>query len=1200
MRMKRTRNRSLLLFALVWITAGSGYAQDWPPDISGAWYDSRGAACEIRQEGETFEVIPEGRNIAIHGLFEGDILLLFREGQNREPVKGHITRKGPNNRAARIEWSDGLVLTREIPGHTEPPRTDPDRPDEMRRDMPPQDRRRFDISGRWFINGLEEVHIEQHEDEFERFVPETETTIRGVIDGDRLVLYTAPRQELQGFIEQADPGGWVMRIEWQDGSFYVRDPSPDRDRFRDDERRREQFRQQEPRDRDLRPPGGFEDFGRMQEAIENLGPYRFRVEHHPGTFFDGLIDPAENRQYFRIGRTEDGEPIGEVYSDGDRSVGRRIGSDIWLDIKAYPLPNDIREALDLLRTGEIITVEERADHRLFEFRPPPGTVLDDPEAFFRQFLEDCGCSDERRFMSKITQLTEGMMTRAFVTVLNEDAFISRLRLVQSFGDGSSAAMTVRFEQTGEHVPHIPPDIETEGPVIPVHMLLFELEIIGGWYDSKTHGPWAQRSVDLIDSTDTSGQYAELYHASWSTQKYTEAIARNKIDPDPKLHHPIVLGAYYEDHTGKMPLFFDTWFKSDAHYKKNKGYYWDPKGYYRDYHHYGHKGTGLGDHWYFFFRHLDSGDPGQPATTKPGDRYYHCRDWGYGYGRINENLNRLTWTEAIKQYNSYTWEGKRRAYLMLGFVTHLLQDQAQPDHAWNVPHAGSGMNEKEAYDRYSYCEFVAGEAAAVATATCASTGIGIFISAFCGGGVYGAVYAGCLASIDPSEMGYEKLIGEKWNVSNVHSKIKSTGIVKKANYNAYFDGLSTKARDLPGKFGVSCPLGCGLLALIPPVPGADPNIQSNNATKTKPFYQMTNTIVPDIVCNSAGLMEHFYEIVNHPPFVERLAIVQWEDLSTPRKFAFFAKDKDHCLRYDAEWQMSGGKRVLKHHVTTQKLSLDRPAYIFLLFGPSDIAPIKGGRKMKDARLRLTGTEPSTGKSLDIKVQLTEAIDAKLGTYYWGSFYPCNCTNDPYTLNIEISGTDLAAHLKTRTPSGAALDGNPSTLAIADHTNYPNYPLKNYEWGLDTNHKIQISAFAWRLVVTPTALTFTLPARVREPQEEKIKKIYEEMKKSVVMEIKQKAWDCQWELFESLPCCTTKWELKNSIGKIVRGQSLSGNFRDFGISATLTSAVNGKATLTVSIPDPIVCETGQYQFAVDLTVGKGTAITKKTITIDVQVQ
>jgi hypothetical protein len=523
--------------------------------------------------------------------------------------------------------------------------------------------------------------------------------------------------------------------------------------------------------------------------------------------------------------------------------------------------------------------------------------------------------------------------------------------------------------------------------------------------------------------------------------------------------------------------------------------------------------------------------------------------------------------------------------MLGFVTHLLQDQGHPDHAFNEPHPGSGMDEKEAYERYKFCHLVAAEAAAAAVAACATTGPFAWVcSLVAAPSAYGIAYGACDASIDSNEMGYEKLIAEKWDISRVEKQIVTKGVVNGSDYNSFFDNLGKFAMDETSKMGLKSVLGCGML-VIPPVgvPGADPDIQSNDPSAVKPYFDLTDKLVPEIVGSSAGLTEHFYEIVNYPPIAERVAIVQWEPGDTPRGFAFFAQDKNQCLRYNASWTTSGGKRILTQNVPAKnrQLSLDRSAYVFVLFGPSDIGPVTGGKNVVDPMVRLTGTNSLDGQPIDIVVSLQTDQDSELGTYYWGSFNPHNCGDDPYDLTLEISAKDTSAHLDSRNPMGDGIDSDPSTLAYANPDGYPTYPLIDYETGADKNHEIKVSTFKWNLDVQPQNITLA-PGR--------------SSKGEVILKVQQKSYDCQWEPFWSTPSCNVEWELKENAIKL--GGSLKmGSFKKSGINAYLEKRVNGEAKLIVQ-PNWDRYVPGIYEIEVDYRVGEAPKIKSGTVKVGLE--
>lgn len=679
------------------------------------------------------------------------------------------------------------------------------------------------------------------------------------------------------------------------------------------------------------------------------------------------------------------------------------------------------------------------------------------------------------------------------------------------------------------------------------MLLFRLPSIGGWTCLGSHAPWAQRSIDLIEKKEakTSPEkrmYQEIYHSKWCTNRFEEG------DPlDASKHHPIVHGSSFEDSEGPLPAFYDAWFADDPMHQANKNYYYNfNKGdYKRSYHHYGGNAIGLEYAWYFKFY--------SPPSTTCGDRFYSARDWGFGGGRINPDLNRLTFIDAIGQYDRYSFEGKRTAYLMLGHVIHLLQDVGQPDHGALVAHPGSSLTGSDVNTKY--CPILATEAGVIACLSCSWIfGVGCL---FCGGGVGGIVLSACFASIRSDEVGYEKLIEGYWSLKRptVVAEIDKVGFLKESKYDDYFHKLSDFSAGEAKKSNLESPLGCGTLFLppLPPVPGLNPDIEPGSGEASE-YEKLTDAIVPHIIGWSAGLMQHFYEIVNYPPYVERVAIVQWESGDTPRGFAFFKEDTSVCVRYDSSWELirtakAGSPDLLTRTLTSQSsvkkkigryaLSPDRSAYVFILFGPT-ISPGMG-RAMAGPELRLVGTYPVGGKKIDNKVELNLDYDKNVGYYYWGSFEPRNCGNDPYLLTLEISGTDYGAHFDGRVPTGKELDANPATVAMVNtgSSTYSWVP-NTYETGIDKNHEIWVLQYTeWEIIPPGPPLVIKLaPHAVGE----------------ISIEIQQKAWDCQWEPCWGPVTCPWRWELSELVTR-TRKRVEQGTWEEFNIAVKPIAARSG---------------------------------------------
>jgi len=921
-------------------------------------------------------------------------------------------------------------------------------------------------------------------------------------------------------------------------------------------------------------------FERITEAIQSLERYHFRIEYTPGIIYEGERDLAEGRQYIQIGLTPGIFPVAEIFWEGEKGYGRRLQSNLWLRMQGKPFLNYLQFALSVLLDANIISIRETESFWFVNIQPEHFPPRDRLEELYRDILGQTIDFEKGEFLERLIEQSQSLEINLQLKISREDYLIYGFT-VQCRAQEMQVELTAAFSQSQMDVPPLPdgvqqvvaPDVE-----VPMEMLLFHLPKIAGWC-GKNHRTWTQRAIQLIEEKEItlpvqSRKYTEIYNSAWFTEAYTEKVAKTG-KPDYNKHHPIVLGAGFEDCSPDDPLpnFYNNWFASDPNYQTDPKYYYDQKGW-RDYHHFGGEGVGLEYALYFEFR-------GCPSTTKPGDRYYSARDWGYGDGRVNPKHNRLTFTEAIRQYNRYNLDGKRTAYLMLGHVVHLLQDVGQPDHAKLVAHPGSSFTELEAYKKYKYCEIVAG----LAAAACLKVA-GLCFFGLCCAGVFGAVFGICRDCLSDEKVGYERLIKDKWSLDHKIPKneITATGIVTQPSYDAYFSDLS---KFCISKANITSPLGCGKVTfpLVPSfigVPGGRPFIHVANKEQVDRFLEMTNKIVPRIIGASAGMIQYFYDIVNYPPYVERVAIVQWEPRAVPRKFAFFSKNQLHCVRYDAEWVMSKNKRILNYRTKTRPLSLDRPAYIFILFGPTEIDPEKGGKIMEQPELRLVGTYPLTGKPIDMKIKLKLAQDNDVGQYYWGSFNPHNCSDDPYTLTLIIQGKDGAAHLAQRKPSGDEIDAKPATIARVDASLPPTYPWKDYEPGPDVNHKIQIPPAEWKLMVNPSGLLAISPQR--------------EGKGEVTLQIKQKAWDCQWEPYWGPVTCPVRWELSQNVTKLGK-QLQTGSWEDFNFQVQLIVHRSGDAKLVIT-PDWQMYTPGRYELKVLYEVGEPPKVLSNIVTILVE--
>ncbi|MBN1346409.1 MAG: hypothetical protein JXQ73_27220 [Phycisphaerae bacterium] len=907
---------------------------------------------------------------------------------------------------------------------------------------------------------------------------------------------------------------------------------------------------------------------RMAAAAREAAQYHVCLSHDGQVVYDVEYDRTHRRQYVRLGRGGRRFPVAEAVWSGATGYGRRLDVDRWVRLTGEPLPDLLANAAGMLTEDRILAVRDEDDESILDVQVGRLDPRDNAEEFYRSVFGTPTDEKRRGSLRRLIELSQSVAVTTQIRVSRKHNRISSLH-IRADARGTESALDITFSAPRMDV--LPSLDEIEGlavpdVTVPMAMLLVHVPTLGGWCGTN-HGSWTQQAIDLIQDRDdpTTRPYGEIYHSHWSSEPLTEADMR---DPqkglDPTKHHPLTVGASCEDKVNNsdsvLPACYHDWFISDSDYLANNAYYFK-EDYLRDYHHFGGEATGLDHEWYFVFR-------GFPPTTC-GSRYYSARDWGYGHNRIDPNLNRMTFTEAIRQYSQYTLDGKRRAYLMLGHVLHLLQDVGEPDHAELVPHPGSAYTERDAYNTYGYCEFLATYAAGIALA---SGGIfGPIAAAIAWGSTYGI----CRAALSDNHVGYEKLINDRWDPAWATEGVTQTGILRETEYDGYFKKMSDVAKARLSHSTLDCPLGLGRISLPPHglIPGLDPEIDINDEGECQKYYDLTKSIVPHIVGLSAGLVQHFLEIVNHPPIVERLAIVQGPtNLVRPNAFAF-GPNTNACLRYDAEWVIpaSSPGRVLHHRTTPKPLAQDRPAYVFVLFGPTAIGPETGGRLMTHTSLVLTGKHIH-GQSVNIHVQLRHAQDSQLGHFYWGVFTAQNCTYRPFTLDLAIEGRDTLPHLAQRQHPGHELDSDPASVAKPSSADPPTYPLAGYEPGPDRCHHIHIAALEVEFTKQPDRLV-VLPAR--EPEG------------SIDLTIQQRFRDCSGEVHPGRMRCPVTWSLDpqvRQLGMLGAKKGPPGMF-GFAMELRVDALEPAKATLTVtrSPRGPGKYMPGQYEATVRYTAG-----------------
>jgi len=636
------------------------------------------------------------------------------------------------------------------------------------------------------------------------------------------------------------------------------------------------------------------------------------------------------------------------------------------------------------------------------------------------------------------EVSRDLKVSVYVSVSLKDKKIKRIEIeTESSKMKTSYIYIITIDETKDEVPALPEEaLKAGGPTIPWPMLLFRLPErwgIGGWSDF-IHCSLALGAIRLIQNTDKDERYAEIYRIA--NQECLWDSSKNEFKLSDTTNHPILLGTFYEDQKStndEVIKFYKDWFNDefdelglDERFNRMAR---------RPYMHYGGEDLGLSNEWYF-----EIGWSPVPERSCSGDRFYSARDWGYGGNRTGggrcsppvEDLNRLTFVEAIKQYNKYTLKGKKNAYLMLGHVIHLLQDQSEPDHAKLVPHPASGQSGLDAFGPHGFltCELLAATVASLAAAACGP------FAPICAAVAYADAKSACLPWMDPNMVGYEWLIEHRWNLSRIESRLRGLSPSRESSYDDFFRNMANYAIEAVERHGFSHDydngnsLGTATADLFYiSVPACVPDINLiTDGERIRRYLAMTDDLGIKAIQEGAGLLEYFYEIVNPPPYLKRLTITQGSETRFDVAWEDIIKDKeDRVVRRE--------RQIKKNHILYHGV----PATVTAWFGPVSIIGPDPEKNPEHVRTRnMLRGDVYIGEQRVSLSRSTEAGNPVLR----GSFIPgCIRETNPITTSISIDALDDAPHLQSRSPLGNSLDKDPSTVAGARA--YPPHDWIHYE-------------------------------------------------------------------------------------------------------------------------------------------------------------
>ncbi len=305
---------------------------------------------------------------------------------------------------------------------------------------------------------------------------------------------------------------------------------------------------------------------------------------------------------------------------------------------------------------------------------------------------------------------------------------------------------------------------------------------------------------------------------------------------------------------------------------------------------------------------------------------------YGWTPMDVFMGEMSWKEAVNRYG-YTQNSKRLAYYTMGFSLHLLQDMACPEHVHDDPHGASGYTGFEMWVFQNWARIrkdpeslTIKKLPSIDAYFINLSKLGYSIGRFHGGtlntssphinpttdlaqmftidysmGEYELSnpngedimesYANIDFEWDPEDYrknplwhkGHDE--GEWWPT---HVEIPGNNRNDKEGF--YYIELSGELPGEPWGFVADVPRHLFPNAFLPyPLLDVEdqckdwrePNTQGQNL-----YFLIGLNILPKAVEHTAGLIEHYHDLVNHPPFVRRVDIYQ----AGEKKYSAYWEDK----------------------------------------------------------------------------------------------------------------------------------------------------------------------------------------------------------------------------------------------------------------------------------------------------------------------
>lgn len=652
-----------------------------------------------------------------------------------------------------------------------------------------------------------------------------------------------------------------------------------------------------------------------------------------------------------------------------------------------------------------------------------------------------------------------------------------------------------------------PAVRAEGAVWPRGFVPVVAPTSGGWKESS-HCCWAQMSLDAVRAD---GGYHELFpperFRAYDLEHY--ALQNNSAVAAPpwRVFHPLVVGAYWEDHGTTVPDWHGA--LGDRYFPY--GHNWD-----RAVNHFGRGREGLRHYLGVDLmmtvtlneepdgavpRQVELGPPLRRNGASEGDPtanheyWYSTVAWGFGASAQERVDNEFTFENAVRAYATQSEHGVEVAYLMLGHVLHLLQDIGMPDHALNRPHPASGFTQHELfYGDPAICDQLK---------TMIHEWDHWFVHVlelripFLKPLLQAVVDVACRVIYDSdTHCGYERLVADRANVWRFEESVRAEDIrrcraqvdealraAERAGEDRHthllaFDepfrlmqNFAIAATAAHG-FDTSPRLEHGILGArnleieLPDFLGGDdlaghigfglvPDIDIHDEVQVERYRALTEALVPEIIARGADLIRYFLEVVTPPPILERVAVcpVQSTHLDDRPRFGDGGWDY-YAAAWMADWTPNfddvPGWRALKRRRLGVSSNLELPplgsARIWLQFGPN----LSGdGKRVRTATAHLEWAN----ERLEIPIEEVQLDSLEAVGYAWTGVFALSDTMRGEEVRLVVDAEDLAAH--SLHGGGKALHSAPDVVVRPGPSDTKWRP-QGYRPGPDTQHVFRVAA------------------------------------------------------------------------------------------------------------------------------------------------